>query len=355
MTTQQSPKETRPAAEAFLPVLFEAQVARAVDAVAVECGGECLTYGELNARANRLARELVARGVGPEGIVALALNRSVDMVVAVLAVLKAGGAYLPVDPEYPADRIAFMLRDAEPRLVLSHRGVAREGLEGVCSWLDVDGEELSEAVAVRSAEDVADEERLAPLRAASPAYVIYTSGSTGTPKGVFVAHGGVVNFVLDHIDSTRVTPVSRVLQFASLSFDVSVQEIWTALAAGATLVVPEPGRLAGEQLGRMLVEHRITHAEFPPPVLATVPTGPYPDLETIAVGGDSCPASLVDQWASGRHMINSYGPTEITVEATNAVVSPGSGVPSIGVPIRNTSVFVLDEGLAPVPVGTAGE
>ncbi|MFF4097753.1 amino acid adenylation domain-containing protein, partial [Streptomyces sp. NPDC001834] len=358
MTTHEPPAGEATSAEQApwtLPGLFEAQVVRTPDAMAVECGQECVSYGELNARANRLARELVARGVGPESVVGLALPRSVDMVVALLAVLKAGGAYLPVDPEYPADRIAYMLKDAGPRLVLSHESVGYAGLDVLCPWVDMDDAAFQKALAGHAADDVTDEERLGVLRSASPAYVIYTSGSTGTPKGVLVTHSGVVNFVYDHIDSTRITRTSRILQFASLSFDVSVQEIWTALAAGAVLVLPEPGRLAGEELGALLVERRVTHAEFPPPVLATVPVGPYPDLETIAVGGDACPAALIDQWAQGRLMINSYGPTETTVEATNAVVSPDGGVPSIGVPIRNTSVFVLDEGLTPVPAGGAGE
>ncbi|MDX3584211.1 non-ribosomal peptide synthetase, partial [Streptomyces europaeiscabiei] len=338
-----------------LPELFEQQVASSPDAVAVVCGEEEVSYRELNVRVNQLARHLTGLGVGPERLVALALPRSVDLVVAVLAVLKAGGAYLPLDTEYPAERIAFMLQDAGPVLVVSVSGVERGGLESVCPWLDMDDPVFAAAVAGQTEQNLTDTDRVAHPVPANSAYVMYTSGSTGTPKAVVATRQGVANFVQAHIRSTDITASSRVLQFASLSFDVSVQEIWTALVAGATLVVPAPGRLVGAELGQVLTEYRVTHAEFPPAVLATIPVGPYPDLRLLAVGGDTCPSSLTESWAPGRHMINSYGPTETTVEATNGPILSGAGVVSLGGPIANTSVFVLDEGLRPVPVGVAGE
>ncbi|WUB85086.1 amino acid adenylation domain-containing protein [Streptomyces platensis] len=345
----------RDASGVLLPELFEEQVARTPGATAVECGQESLSYGELNARANRLARELVARGVGPEVVVALALNRSVDMVVAVLAVLKAGGAYLPVDPEYPVDRIAFMLRDARPRLVLSHRSVVRESLETDCGWLDVDGAELAAAVAARSVADLTDDDRLSPLRQASPAYVIYTSGSTGTPKAVVVPHHGIVDMVAGHRDLLDVDESSRLLQFVSISFDVALSDVCLALLSGAALVIPQAGRVAGEDLIRCLEDRAITHAAFPAAVLESLPREPLSTLRSMIVGGESLSAETADFWADRVALLNAYGPTETTVAATLGRVSPGSGVPSIGVPIRNTSVFVLDEGLSPVPVGVAGE
>ncbi|MGW7303386.1 amino acid adenylation domain-containing protein, partial [Streptomyces sp. NPDC054829] len=341
--------------DASLPELFEAQVAATPDAVAVVCEGIEVSYGELNARANRLARHLAGLGVGPERVVALALPRSVEMVVAVLAVLKAGGAYLPINAEYPVDRIAYMLRDGDAVLTLALSGVARDGLEESCPWLDLDDSATLTALDEQSAQDLGDSDRVVVPTAANSAYVMYTSGSTGAPKAVVTTRGGVANFVRSHVDTTHITAVSRVLQFASLSFDVSVQEIWTALVAGATLVVPEPGRLVGGELAKVLNESQVTHAEFPPPVLATIPVGPYPHLEVLAVGGDSCPAGLVEAWAPGRRMINSYGPTETTVEATNGPIHAGVETPSIGCPIANTSVFVLDGDLRPVPVGVAGE
>ncbi|MFJ4799281.1 amino acid adenylation domain-containing protein, partial [Streptomyces murinus] len=341
--------------DASLPELFEAQAAATPDAVAVACEGIEVLYEELNARANRLARHLVGLGVGPERVVALALPRSVEMVVAVLAVLKAGGAYLPVDAEYPTERITYMLRDGDALLTLSLSHVTRDGLDGACPWLDLDDTATLTAIGEQSAQDLCHSDRTAVPTAANSAYVMYTSGSTGAPKAVVTTRRGVANFVRSHVNTTDITAASRILQFASLSFDVSVQEIWTALVTGATLVVPEPGRLVGGELAKVLTESEVTHAEFPPPVLATIPVGPYPHLEVLAVGGDSCPAALVEAWAPGRRMINSYGPTETTVEATNGPIHAGIEIPSIGRPVANTSVFVLDGELRPVPVGVAGE
>ncbi|MEV5717607.1 non-ribosomal peptide synthase/polyketide synthase [Amycolatopsis mediterranei] len=321
--------------------LIEAQAARTPDAVAVLSRDERLTFAELDARADRLARLLAARGAGPERIVALALPRSVEIVVAQLAVLKTGAAYLPVDPDYPAERIAFMLADAKPVVVVTKPGTPLP-VENV---LVLDGSEAHGPATPLA--------RPVPLTA--PAYVIYTSGSTGTPKGVVVTHAGLASFSGAEIAHFDVRPGDRVLQFSSPSFDASVLELCMALPAGAALVVPPPGPLLGEHLAAVLRDEGVTHALIPPVAMASVPDVELPAFRTLVVGGEACPADLVARWAPGRRMINAYGPTETTVVATwSDPLEPGA-TPPIGRPIRNTRVRVLDAGLRPVPIGVAGE
>jgi amino acid adenylation domain-containing protein/non-ribosomal peptide synthase protein (TIGR01720 family) len=321
--------------------LVEAQVARTPDAVAVLADGESLTFAELDARANRLARVLAARGAGPERIVALALPRSVEIVVAQLAVLKTGAAYLPIDPDYPAERIAFMLGDAAPVVVVTRPGTRLPAAD-VLTLDDVD-EHLPAGPLARTAALTA------------PAYVIYTSGSTGTPKGVVVTHAGLASFSGAEIAHFGVRPGDRVLQFSSPSFDASVLELCMALPAGAALVVPPPGPLLGDQLAGVLRDRGVTHALIPPVAMASVPDVALPALRTLVVGGEACTADLVARWAPGRRMINAYGPTEVTVVATwSDPLEPGV-TPPIGRPIRNTRVRVLDAALRPVPIGVPGE
>ncbi|MFE5613476.1 amino acid adenylation domain-containing protein, partial [Streptomyces sp. NPDC056540] len=339
--------------------LFEAQVARTPDAVAVVCDDTQLTYRELNEQANRLARYLVGQGVGPESVVALLMERSADLVVAVWAVLKAGGAYVPVDPAYPADRIAFMLTNARPVLTLTTSALTGRlgeaaGTDHVTHVTVVD--QLS-GLGAYSGDDLADGERVVPLLPRHPAYVIYTSGSTGRPKGVVVSHWGVGAFALGLRERFVVGVGSRVLQFASPSFDASVLELCMALTSGAALVVPAAGEvLAGEVLAGVLRAGRVTHALIPPAALASVPVVELPEFECLVVGGDSCSAELVQRWAVGRRMVNAYGPTESTVVvSTSGPLVPEGGVPGIGRPVAGTRVFVLDAALRLVPVGVAGE
>src|SRR2546429_1051575 len=337
--------------------LFEGRVVRSPDASAVVSDGGVLTFAELEARANRLAWLLIERGVGPERIVGLVLPRSVDIVVAQLAVAKAGGAFMPVDPQYPAERIAFMVADARPVLLLTRSDVAGcvDGVEGVPTVV-VDAPDTAAAVAGMPDRAPADADRAAPLSGSHPAYVIYTSGSTGQPKGVVVSHVGLASFSAAEVDRYRTVAGDRGLQFSSPSFDASILELCMSLPVGAVLVVPPPGPLLGEHLAAVLVEHRVTHALIPPAALATVPDATLPEFRTLIVGGEACSAQLVDRWANGRRMINSYGPTECTVVATwSRPLAPGGGVPSIGGPVWNTRVYVLDSSLRPVPVGVAGE
>ncbi|WP_447002781.1 amino acid adenylation domain-containing protein [Saccharothrix isguenensis] len=311
-----------------LPELFAAQVARTPGAVAVTGSGTSLTYRELDETANRLAHHLIGTGVGPESVVALQLPRSVDLVIAVLGVLKAGAAYLPVDASYPADRIAYMIADSGAALVLD----ALPDLSGLPA----------------DAPDV-------PLRHENAAYVIYTSGSTGRPKGVIVTHTGLATFSTAEIAHFAVSPDDRVLQFSSPSFDASVLELCMTLPAGATLVVPPPGPLLGEQLARFVTDFAITHALIPPAALGTLPHTELPTLRTLVVGGDATSAELVRRWAPDRRMINAYGPTESTVVTTWSDPLEPDGTPPIGRPIPGTSIRVLDDALKPVPPGVTGE
>ncbi|MDQ4104403.1 MAG: amino acid adenylation domain-containing protein, partial [Actinomycetota bacterium] len=344
---------------ATLAEMVEAQVARSPDALAVIVDGGVVSFAELNARANRLARLLVEQGAGPERVVGLALPRSLDIVVAQLAVAKAGAAFAPLDPAYPADRIGFMVTDAAPVAVLTRSDVAAcvAGI-GEIPVLVIDDPAVVSAVAAIGEDNLTDSDRLAALLPAHPAYVIYTSGSTGRPKGVLVTHAGLASFSAAEVQQYAVAPGDRVLQFSSPSFDASVLELCMSLPAGAALVVPPPGPLVGEQLARVLAEQRVTHALIPPAALATVAAQAAAELalfQTLIVGGDVCPAELVTRWAPGRRVINSYGPTESTVVATWSDPLVPDQQPCIGRPIWNTQVYVLDTTLRPVPVGVTGE
>ncbi|MFB6564566.1 amino acid adenylation domain-containing protein, partial [Streptomyces sp. NPDC056400] len=333
---------------ATLAELFRAQVERTPDGAALISADAVISYAELDARANRLAHGLIRRGIGPEQLVALLLPRSADIVVAQLAVAKTGAAYLPVDPTYPAERIAYMLADAAPALVVTDSAHAHAVPTGTALppvLLDQPGAAGSEDhdPGIRSA-------------TAHPAYVIYTSGSTGRPKAVAVTHEGLAAFAAAEVERFAVDSDSRVLQYASPSFDASVLELCMAIAAGAALVVPPAGPLAGEALADVLVAHGVTHALIPPAALATVPAGEYPQFRTLVVGGDATSVELVDRWAPGRSMINAYGPTEATVAATTSgPLTAGHSTVPIGRPVPATRVFVLDAGLRPVPPGVPGE
>ncbi|MGY5124147.1 amino acid adenylation domain-containing protein [Streptomyces nigrescens] len=334
---------------ATMPELFETWVARDPQAPAVVFEDLVLSYAEVAERANRLARLLVQQGVGPEQVVALAVPRAPEMVVAALAVHKAGGAYLPVDPEYPAERIAYMLDDARPTCLITHTGVALP--ETGCPRLVLDDPAVVTALNEQPAAPLAPR---AELR--HPAYVIYTSGSTGRPKGVEVTHAGVASLAATHAEAFAVGPRSRVLQFASLSFDAAAWELIMALTTGAALVVAPAPRLApGEPLARLLAEQQVTHATLPPAALGVMAPDSLPAGMTLVVAGEACAPELVGRWSAGRRMVNAYGPTEATVCATMSEPLSGAQVPPIGGPILNARVYVLDTSLRPVPAGVAGE
>ncbi|MFD5797636.1 amino acid adenylation domain-containing protein, partial [Streptomyces diastatochromogenes] len=324
--------------------LFAAQVAHDPAAVAVAADGEEVTYAELDTRANRLARYLAGRGVGAESIVGVCLERGVDLIVALLAVAQAGGAYMPIDPAYPVDRIAYMLEDAEPTVVLASSGTAPV-VPGTVVLVDA-----PETAAPGDGAPTAP-----AVRMENPAYVIYTSGSTGRPKGVLVSHAGVASLVAGHVRHLEVGAGSRVGQFASAGFDTFGWEWLMALLTGATLVVIPQERRLGEALPRFLAEQRVTHVTLPPAVLATLDEESIGADVVLVTAGEACPPDVMARWARGHRLFNSYGPTETTVDATLWRCDPEAGEVAIGAPVVNTRVFVLDEFLAPVPVGVPGE
>ncbi|SEL58156.1 non-ribosomal peptide synthetase [Streptacidiphilus jiangxiensis] len=316
------------------------------DAPAIAHGGTVLSYAELDASADRLAARLRELGVGAETMVGVCLDRGPELVRAELAVLKAGGAFVPLDAAYPTERLAFMAADSGMTVLISQRELAGAvPFEGRVLLVD-DPADVTPSSAMT---DVTVD----PLQAA---YVIYTSGSTGVPKGVTVHHDGLANMLQAQRDGLRPTPGDRVLQFASSSFDACVFELTWALANGACLVTaPKDALRAGPDLARTLREQRITAAVLPPTALAVMPGEHLPALATLMVAGEACPAELADAWSRDRRFLNGYGLTETSVWSHLAECRPGEGRPAIGGPVRNTRSYLLDRDLQPVPVGVPGE
>ncbi|UGT62992.1 non-ribosomal peptide synthetase [Nocardia asteroides] len=328
-----------------LPEIIAAGIDLDRSAVALTGDGAALTYAELDARTAQLARELVARGAGPERAVAVSIPRSVDSVLATLAVARTGAAFVPIDPTYPADRIEHMLSDSG---VVTGVTVAA-GLPGRIDWLVLDDPATAARIAGQSTEPPAV--RVHPDQAA---YVIYTSGSTGLPKGVVVTHRGLAGLVTGSGDGFGVTGDSVVAHAVSPSFDISVEEILVTLARGATLAVVPPSAYAGAELAAVLRGHGVTHLNVTPTVVGSLDPAALPALRTVVVGGDACPPELVTRWA-GRTLLNGYGPTETTVTATlTGPLDPDAPV-TIGTPQPGVAAVVLDPWLRPVPAGTTGE
>ncbi|HEY7511066.1 MAG TPA: amino acid adenylation domain-containing protein, partial [Vicinamibacteria bacterium] len=331
--------------------LFAAEAGRAPQALAVAAGGATVTYGELEARANRLARRLRAIGVGREVVVAICAERSIEMVLGALAVVKAGGAYLPLDPSYPAERLAYMLEDSRAPVVLAQEQVRATLPPTTARVLVLDAE-----AAAFTHEDPGP---LGHAPAADDlAYVIYTSGSTGRPKGVALAHHGLLNLALWHAEAYAVAAADRATQVASPAFDASVWEIWPYLIRGASLHVPsEETRLSAPRLLSWLRDEGITHTFLPTPLAEAVLKEPDVadlPLRWLLTGGDKL--HRVPARALPFRLVNHYGPTESTVVATCAEVAPGEPLdPPIGLPIANTCAHVLDARLRPVPAGVRGE
>jgi amino acid adenylation domain-containing protein len=348
----------------FVPVMemIEARAAAAPDAVALAGDGERTPYGELNRRANQLAHHLRGLGVGPDAVVGLCLERSADLLVGMLGILKAGGAYLPLDPAHPADRLAWMLDDARARVVVTRRRFADAMDDGTRTFVRLDGDRAD--IARRPAADLR-----AGVDGESLAYVIYTSGSTGRPKGTMIRHAALSNHTASAADAYALTEGDRVLQFASATFDASVEEIFPTLARGAALVL-RPERVLGavaELLG-FCAREGTTVLNFPTAywhqLAAELRDGELalpPCVRVVIIGGERALPDRVAAWAAcvppSVALVNTYGPTETTVVATrHRVAGPDAdGEVPIGRPIRGLSAYVLDGRMRPVPPGVVGE
>ncbi|MGW5520588.1 amino acid adenylation domain-containing protein, partial [Nocardia africana] len=327
-----------------VPALFAAQAARTPEAVALSCGDRSYSYRQLEQTANRLAHLLAGHGVGPGCVVGLLMQRSAQAITAIAAVLETGAAYLPIDPEHPRARIEFMLTDATPTAVITTADLAGR-LDGIdITIIDIDDPTI-------------DTQPSSALPAPSPeniAYFIYTSGTTGVPKGVATTHHNITQLLA----ASDAPPASEQVwaQCHSLAFDVSVWEIWSPLLHGGRLVViPDSITRSPTDFHNMLAAEHVT-------VLTQTPTAAAmlapQDLEsvTLILGGEPCPAEVVDQWAPAHTVINGYGPTETTMcVSLTAPLAPGSGTPPIGAPVPGAALFALDRWLRPVPIGVTGE
>jgi amino acid adenylation domain-containing protein len=339
--------------DVFTVQLIARQARRSPDAIALVSSTETFTYRELEIGSNRLARRLKTLGVGPDVIVGLFLASSPAMVMSALAVWKAGGAYLPLDPSYPENRVAFMLNETKAPVVITRNGAADKVAQSPEQLIDLD----QDAALLASQ---SDDDLPASTSGEHLAYVIFTSGSTGQPKGVQITHKGLLNLVHWHARSFSVTPADRASQLSSISFDAAVWEVWPYLASGASVHFAEPSiRLAPGSLQKWLLEENIT-ITFVPPVLAeqlialTWPVSPA--LRVLLTGADTLhkypPSDLPFL------LVNNYGPTECTVVTTSGAVRANGDSeiqPSIGRPIDNVQVYILDHNLSPMPVGEPGE
>jgi len=331
--------------------LFERVVARYPDAPAVVAHDQGLTYAQLASRSRRLARGLVARGIGPEDVVAVVTDRSTsDWLTGLLGVLLAGGAYVALDPHYPPERIAFMLDDAAPRLVLHSAGLAWDTQVPRVTIGDAVSDEIDDSV-------IAPTERRSVLGVDNLAYLVYTSGSTGRPKGVAVTHRGMAALASTQERVVGTGPSDHVLQWASPSFDAAFWDITLALLHGSTLhLAPSEHLMPGDPLADTLRGRAITHATLPPVALGALDADSgLLKGSTIVSTGDTCTQGIVDQWAPGRTLINGYGPTETTVGATLSAPSAAGRQADIGTPFDDTRVDVIDADLEPVGTGAVGE
>jgi len=337
----------------FVPQMIADWARRTPEALAINSGSRSLSFAELEAAANRLANYLISLGVGPESIVAICLDRSVDFVVAALATLKSGGAYLPLDPAYPRERLSFMLSDAHPAVLIANQSTSGQLPEGSWHLVDLDFEDS----AIERFSEAAPPNR---SHFEDLAYVIYTSGSTGEPKGVEICNGSLINLISWHQQTFDVSPADRASQFAATGFDASVWETWPYLTAGASLHLPDDEtRLSAELLRDWLVNEEITMAFLPTALAERAMSLSWPGrpaLRFLLTGADT-----LHHFPSAKlpfKVVNNYGPTECTVVTTSGIVAAGAsseGLPSIGQPIANAKVYILDEEQRPVAAGAAGE
>ncbi|WP_037179188.1 non-ribosomal peptide synthetase, partial [Rhodococcus opacus] len=323
---------------------------RSPDAVAVDDGARRMTYTELQARALLLADRLVETGVGPESVVAIAIPRSLESVVAVWAVAGTGAAFVPVDPTYPQIRIQHMLTDSGVLVGLTTSS-RRDALPDTVTWIDIEGTDAG-----RTPHTGDTRARQAPtIRPDNASYLIYTSGSTGVPKGVVVGHRGLNSLATTLRERTGVTAASRVAHFASPSFDASVLEYLLTWSTGATAVIVPTTIYGGDELRRHLADSRVTHAFLTPTTLATLDPGGLDDLECVVTGGEKCTPEVFRRWSPHCRLVNAYGPTESTVAANISDDPAADGAHVIGGPIRGVTEVVLDARMQPVPIRARGE
>ncbi|MGM5067222.1 non-ribosomal peptide synthase/polyketide synthase [Rhodococcus qingshengii] len=350
---RERPARGRRASTSLLPQLLAAAVELGPEREALRFEGRSLSYAELDEQSSRLARLLIAGGMGPEDRVAISIPRSIESVLALWAVAKSGAAFVPVDPNYPADRVAYMISDSGVSVGLTTEG-ARAGLTDSVGWISIDASDTVESLAAVSGAPVTYDERVRTLREQHAAYVIYTSGSTGRPKGVVVSHSGLAVLQREQIRMLSLDGNSRVLHFTTPSFDVSIFELLETIGAGAVMVIAPSSIYGGPELAELIKTERVTHVGATPSVLASVDPSGLDDVAVVVVAGEACPPELVAKWAPGRHFVNAYGPTEMTIVTNMTELGAGDPV-TIGGPIRGAASLVLDARLQPVPTGTTGE
>ncbi len=328
--------------------LFEEQVLKTPDNIAVEYENTKLTYKELNTKANELAVILQNKGVEADSIVGIMIDRSLDMIVGIMAILKAGGAYLPIDPEYPKDRIEYMLSDSNTKILLTQSNLTKN--------VEFDGETIiiedilcnTECINVKKINKATD-----------LAYIIYTSGSTGKPKGVMIEHKSVVNLACSQIRQFKVDEKDRILQFSTICFDASIEQIFIALLSGAALVlINKDTLLSVEAFEEYLIEHEVTHVNAVPAFLKNISYREEYKIKRVVSGGDICPVDLAKYWSEHCDFYNEYGPTETTVTSVRLLIKNKIEVAnglSIGQPINNVKAYILDKNNNIQPVGIPGE
>ncbi|WP_063006691.1 non-ribosomal peptide synthetase [Nocardia kruczakiae] len=338
----------------LLPDLLAAGI-DAGDRIALSGPDRSVTYRELDETTARWARELIAHGAGPEVVVAVALSRSVESVMALWAVARTGAVFFPVNPADPPARVSKLIADSGASLGITLTRWRAPLETTTVDWLMLDSDEFTRAAASRSSEAVTDKDRLRPLRAAHPAYLIYTSGSTGAPKGVLSTHEGLATLADDLRTRNGIGSDAVVLQAHSPFCDASMLEYLSAFAPGARLVAMAPDIVAGQRLSQVMEDEAVTQLIVTPAILATLDPDRLPSLRTVTVGGDKCPPALAQRWAGRLPMFNSYGPTEATVVVTQTEpLTPGSPI-TIGRGLPGVQTLVLDARLRPAPRGARGE
>lgn len=328
--------------------LFTNQVNKTPHNTAVVFEGLALSYAELNTKANYLANHLLSLNLAPGDKMIVYAARGIEMIIAILAIFKVGGVYVPVDPDWPLERIKYILQDTKAKAVLTNKCLVKYAKNfGIkCKIINLD--EMNNYKSNSS--------RICKRSSSEPAYIIYTSGTTGKPKGVVIKHSSVINMVFNQIKSFKINSKSRVLGFASLCFDASISEIFTALLSGASLyILSKQQSQPTKELIRFLDKNKISVATFPPSILRLLPKAPLRFLKTLITAGEKCTKDIVKKWSKGRVLLNAYGPTEAAVCATISNKLSSNSKMNIGKPIADVLVYVLDKNLQPVPIGVARE